>query len=167
MSRWGVMKPDPNRFALEISHVGMTPFTFLCCWENPEHREQFKEATGMWWSKSDLGEVLELTDDALGCPPKSSIGVTGWYPVGLGEAAMRWTAIYPDKRGNGFSRCMLNMLFERLRGYYIHTVYELSETEKARDFFLKMGFTLIEDEIIKTKLRSTMGEFKYILRKRL
>lgn len=167
MSRWGELKPDPARFVLEISHQGMTPFTFMQCWENPEHREQFKSATGTWWSKSDHGEVLELNDDKLGCPPKSSIGVTGWFPVGLGEVALRWTAIYPDKRGKGFSYHLLNLLFERLRGYYIHTVYELSETEKARDFFLKMGFCLVQDETLKDKLRAQMGDFKYVLEKKL
>lgn len=130
-------------------------------WPEPFSSQFFGACKG-WMGSDEPGEILLYTNPKLCMLP---IGVTGWYPVSAGCAFLRWHGICDMKRGRGQSRKMFEMLTYRLRTYYgIHTLYELSETENARDYFIKNhGFKLADDEDLKASLRREAGDFKYVL----
>ena len=68
-------------------------------------------------------------------------------------------------RGQGVSKELLkhvcDSVAERLK---ITQIYELSESEKARDYFIDQGFTIETDEVVIAALRKIGGDFKYVLR---
>lgn len=139
-----------------------TPVTlerFKECWSEKQS-EQMVEAGTSWLKTDDPGEIL------IGYVGLKIVGITGWYPLDVGVAFLRWHGVLPIFQRNNHSTVMLAKLMKRLTTHYgINTLYELADNQKSVDYFLGQGFTLVPPKEVPKNLRKEAGNFKYVLRR--
>jgi len=131
---------------------------FSRCWPEEKGR-QFYEASTYWLHSDDPGEILVYLNDV-----GYEIGITGWAPIPGNRAFLRWTAVNPQFRGQGIGRRMIELLMERIRKEYgVGEIYETTDSEEVRDWFLSMGFLDEPKHIHVLELKELAGDFKYCL----
>lgn len=143
-------------------------------WDIVEHQEYFSEASREWlygfWEAYGTenaylrkeGSIYILVDEGR------AIGVSGWSPCSSdclrGMGFMRWHGIVKDQRKLRNSMYLMNFVMSDMRLNGIKTVLELSDSEKARDYFVFLGFKRETNPDIIKGVRMDAGDFKYVLR---
>lgn len=130
------------------------------CWGSAQYRQHFTDACVHWLESMDRGDIVTCMNKVT----HELIGVTGWAPVGNGEAFLRWHGVREPFRRQGISRSMMAWLMSYIAAYRIHTLYETCDTEAAYRHFVNMGFTRVTDPIKLSLIRQEAGEFKYLLK---
>lgn len=147
-------------------------------WDSAEHQEFFSEASLEWLNgyleakeRGFLAELVYFKKEGriwIFIEDGRAIGVSGWCPCSsdwLGETAfMRWHGVVKEYRGKDISGLMLLFIIVNIGIHGINTVLELSESEKAKNYFLHKGFTIETDPRIIKEARIDAGDFKHVLR---
>lgn len=97
-------------------------------------------------------------------------GVTGWYRMTSDEAGLRWHGILPEKRLLGIASKALELVCGCLPNQ-VRTLYEVTNSNSSKDFFLKCGFEVVTDTetIIRAERHAeyNVGRTGWILQKKL
>lgn len=131
-------------------------------WSSLKHRYYCREATKEFQlNLSEKGNIFLVTHlyDFL------VIGLTGYCPIDKDRVFLRWHGIIPDFRGMGISTNILNLLLAKIKENGYTTVYETTESEKVRDYFIKQGFEQEEDPSVIEEILREAGMGTFVLKK--
>lgn len=143
------------------SHIFDDNKNLLNIW-NSEMTEYAIEATRDWENGIDIdGEIYGITlNDKI-------IGITGWFDISESEAVLRWHGITQAHRGNGNSRTALELLYSRLKYLKYSTIYEVAFSTTATEYFIKIGFGVVECEKLKDRVITEAGGGNIVLQYKL
>lgn len=134
-------------------------------WTRAEHQTAFLEAT---YNRVSLKETdgciaIVTTPQITPCRGGCVAGVSGWYTHNQ-KAIMRWHGILPRYRGQGLSKVLLTWILRNVKERGFAELYELSDSEEAKGYFLKMGFVEVTDVVERGLVQESGCIFQYVLK---